>query len=1112
MSTTDKLRLILNTKNEIRSAIESKGVSVSDSDSFRSYVNKISSIPQIRYDEHAVRFFDYNGDLLHVFSISEINNLTNLPALPSHEGLTCQGWNWTLTDIKNTVAEYGKCDVGAIYTTNDGKTRLYVNISSKYRKNLPLRFHQTVANGVSINWGDGSEETTISSTGSISTHHTYSNVGEYVITLSISDDCTVKLGAGNASGNNIVGTYQSNEASYSSMLTKVEIGNNVTEITEYCFYWCANITSISIPNSVSSLQSNAFGYCGALKHLNVPNGITTLPSKVFEGNYNIKNIILPNSIVSIGNNTFNQNYSLEAIRIQNVNIIPAACFKTCYHLKSVNLSKNLTAIEDEAFAYTYALQEINIYDNVSTLGQSVFRGSSIKEITIPIGVTIIKPYTFADSKLTKITLPDGLETISGYAFQSCKDLQEVVIPNSVHTIGTYVFSECAALLKVVLSNLTTSIPSYMFNNCSSLIEIELPASITSIGNYAFYNCSKLRSINIPSTVISIGTYAFSGCTCLTDVNIPVISLNNYTFDGCRGAGVFDLTDYGYIPAYATNLFANTASDCKILVSSHLYERWVNTSSWSSVKSKIATGYTLSNVASFNLDAENLRWGNTAYTPCDFTCTVYGTNYDKNSEIKQFIVKDVDTYVGMNKTESSVSKNVTFEYAGETFNTTITQGPYIENAILCKYNVTSTTSATTLLYSSFNNISYFSSMFIDGNEVGVSKTYTFSSTGTHEVIFKIAEGVKLETPYRMFYGCSNLTYVDLSSVDMSAATSTSNSAGTAYMFYNCSNLKTIILPETVSYLGYYMFYNCVNVESFTIKAKVAPTLYGSYTWGTGGYYIGYNKRANGTNKFYTPKEATGYDSSTWTSYLYNTGYCGFTKQSPYLKVECTDLSITADNVSGKFTHTTIRWTATVSCIDQTTDDVIEVVLSGTDASAEFPQNTSYTESIERSVSYTYMGVTVSTTFTHLPMSIYTIDLNDQWRLSTSVNNPNQSLYDGVYESYSNYNVNSGVATMYIDIKGYSTFKMYIRSYGESNYDYVMVSQLDQAITGGTSYSNTTLVKAHTYGKSISGTNISNYTLVEFTNIEPNEHRITVVYRKDGSSHSGTDRGYVIIPIQ
>ena len=141
--------------------------------------------------------------------------------------------------------------------------------------------------------------------------------------------------------------------------------------------------------------------------------------------------------------------------------------------------------------------------------------------------------------------------------------------------------------------------------------------------------------------------------------------------------------------------------------------------------------------------------------------------------------------------------------------------------------------------------------------------------------------------------------------------------------------------------------------------------------------------------------------------------------------------------------------------------------------------------------------------------YTVNLNGQWESTTAVPNPASALYDGVYRSSSNYNVNNGVATMYITIKDCSSFKMYIRSYAESNYDYVMVSQLDKTITGSSSYNDTTLVKAHTRGNQQSVPTLSSYTLVEFTGITPGEHTITVVYRKDSSTHRYDDRGYVLI---
>lgn len=141
--------------------------------------------------------------------------------------------------------------------------------------------------------------------------------------------------------------------------------------------------------------------------------------------------------------------------------------------------------------------------------------------------------------------------------------------------------------------------------------------------------------------------------------------------------------------------------------------------------------------------------------------------------------------------------------------------------------------------------------------------------------------------------------------------------------------------------------------------------------------------------------------------------------------------------------------------------------------------------------------------------YMVLLNDQWRLSTNIPNPNSSLYDGVYESFSNYKVPSSCAIMTINISELDTFTLYIRSYGESNYDYVMVSQLDKTIDQNTSYLYSEYVKAHTRGVQLSSTDIYSYTPVTFENIGGGEHTITVIYRKDSSGDSYDDMGYVLI---
>ena len=158
---------------------------------------------------------------------------------------------------------------------------------------------------------------------------------------------------------------------------------------------------------------------------------------------------------------------------------------------------------------------------------------------------------------------------------------------------------------------------------------------------------------------------------------------------------------------------------------------------------------------------------------------------------------------------------------------------------------------------------------------------------------------------------------------------------------------------------------------------------------------------------------------------------------------------------------------------------------------------------------FLGQHTQGQVTPTPSGSYSIELNGNWGLSSSITNPDSTLYDGVYESYSNYNVNNSYASLIITIKDIEKFTLYIRSYAESNYDYVMVSQLDKVIDQNTSYLYTELVKAHTRGVQKSGTDIYSYTPVIFENIGGGEHTIMVIYRKDASGNYYDDKGYLLI---
>jgi uncharacterized protein YjdB len=81
-----------------------------------------------------------------------------------------------------------------------------------------------------------------------------------------------------------------------------------------------------------------------------------------------------------------------------------------------------------------------------------------------------------------------------------------------------------------------SIGLFAFKNCENLINVTIPKSITTIGDFAFQNCTGLKSLDVPNSVSTIKTGAFSGCTGLTSFIIPngLDSIDSGVFAYCTG--------------------------------------------------------------------------------------------------------------------------------------------------------------------------------------------------------------------------------------------------------------------------------------------------------------------------------------------------------------------------------------------------------------------------------------------------------------------------------------------------------------------------------------------------------------------------------------------------
>ena len=316
-----------------------------------------------------VNFIDYDGTILHSYTSAEALALTELPENPSHSGLTAQGWNWSLSDMKLQVQSMGKCDIGQMYITDDGKTRIYVHFEEG-RSSPYLGIG--VKGSVEVDWGDGSNTETFTGTSltiATTAQHIYAP-GDYVIKL------TVVSGSFTFFGTNSTSHILKNAASsspnvsrvYTKAVRKIELGNGITGIGAYAFNYCYCLSNITIPAEVTSIESYAFSYCYSLSHITIPAGVTSIRNNMFSSCYSLSNITIPAKVTSIGN----------------------SAFSTCYCLSNITIPAEVTSIESYAFSYCYSLSNITIPAEVTSIGNSAFSTCySLSNITIPVGVTNI---------------------------------------------------------------------------------------------------------------------------------------------------------------------------------------------------------------------------------------------------------------------------------------------------------------------------------------------------------------------------------------------------------------------------------------------------------------------------------------------------------------------------------------------------------------------------------------------------------------------------------------------------------------------------------------------------------------------------------------------------
>ena len=340
----------------------------------------VHNTPYFVNNYNDVNFFDYDGTLLYSYTKEQFANLTAFPPENFHNGLVSQGWNWTLSEAKSYVATMGKLDIGQVYNTDDGCTRIYIKLEEG-KLSPVLHIFLCGYLDVIIDWGDSSSTTTVSYNGSSSSiewkavGHTYASSGFYVISMKVVNKGTSVSNNGymgiRGSDNNVStiinSSYNSNQSSsidqsYLPCIYKVEIGN-MCLIENAAFATCARLKTITIPNWNDSYETylwhSGFGNCtfmgcGNLRHITFSNTLdNNLLNEVFGNCYKLCTVSLSKLLPErpLGNYIFNNNYML----------------------LHINLPLASTTLDNNLFQSCFSLTELIIPENVTTIGSNVLK-------------------------------------------------------------------------------------------------------------------------------------------------------------------------------------------------------------------------------------------------------------------------------------------------------------------------------------------------------------------------------------------------------------------------------------------------------------------------------------------------------------------------------------------------------------------------------------------------------------------------------------------------------------------------------------------------------------------------------------------------------------------
>ncbi|MDE6014766.1 MAG: leucine-rich repeat protein [Acetatifactor sp.] len=350
-------------------------------------------------------------------------------------------------------------------------------------------------------------------------------------------------------------------------LKSVTLVPGLIRVQEYAFSGCSSLESVTLETAnVVCLTAYGNAAQGIFNNCNIKSinfairnvaGDTSKNNIIVPANLFYKatfaedaDIVIPSNIQEIGEGAFGES-NLKKITLEDTVSQPSSlttigkrAFYKCTLLESITFPITVQSLGESSFEGCLGLTELVIPDSVTTLNAKVFCDcKNVATVKLSNATTTVGDYVFANClALKEVDLPEGLTFTGKGEFKGCKELRKVTIPSTMEIIGDETFMDCVELTQVRLPDSVTSLGMKAFEGCTGLLNIRYSESLTEIKDRAFYNCFSLSSNVFPETLETIGVSAFFNCESFYNLTIPenVTSIGQTAFQNCHGINILTI--------------------------------------------------------------------------------------------------------------------------------------------------------------------------------------------------------------------------------------------------------------------------------------------------------------------------------------------------------------------------------------------------------------------------------------------------------------------------------------------------------------------------------------------------------------------------------------------